>query len=295
MGWNREINRLASAQRRAERQQQVTRNKINRTADSHLRRIDQCADRALKQFLSALDKIEKDPVSALNADYSLSEGFSFEPIELDADLFSGKVQIVNDEPESHPTWSLQPDTLQNERYRISVLDALPTRVATFVAFYIDNQDDEYQIRLNWMKKSDPQTSPVYLINIATSEYHFPIATNLKGEVVANHPRIGVLAFAPFKNPTNEFAVHFSNLKLTSERTKYSFDITCTSASLGSIISEQLSAEDIRTSAETRIETLRRELISSAQDARSSSLKSASGCLVAISVPVSALVALYLLL
>lgn len=295
MGWKRELNRLAAAQRQADRQKQVARNKVNRTADSELRRIDQCADRALRQVFSAIDKIEKDPISALNVSYSLGGGFSFDPIEIDADIFSGKIDISDDDPESHPKWIFIPDGLKDDNFRVSVLDATPSRMGTFVAFYVENLDEEYRIRLNWMKKSDPQTSPVYLIDHISNEYYYPIASGFRGEVVAGHPRIGVLAFERFRFPTDKFSLHFSDVKLTSERgKKYTFEITCSGSGLRSIIADQLSASNLKNDAEKRIEELRKELFDKVHRLRSKSLQSASGCLIAIAVPVSALVALYLL-
>ena len=70
-----------------------------------------------------------------------------------------------------------------------------------------------------MKSLTPQESLVYLIDTQEHRYYYPTSTDLRGEVLPGHPRVGLIAFEPLQEHAGNFEIHFSSVKLSKERGK----------------------------------------------------------------------------
>ena len=128
------------------------------------------------------------------------------------------------------------------------------------------------MRLNWVRKSDPQSSPVFLLDADISHYYYPIATSLSGTVVAGHPRIGLVAFEPLRAPTTSIELHCSEVQLQKGRGgKQTFSFLYRDPALADHINQLLTAPRLSEQAAT---VLQQE----AQKLRSRVSHSHSGCL-----------------
>lgn len=133
---------------------------------------------------------------------------------------------------------------------------------------------ELRLRLNWFKKTDRSASPVFLVDEVNSDYCYPIASSMTGEVVPGHPRTGILAFELFRNPTTKLSVHFSDVPVAKGRGgKRTFEFTYEDPDLAAMVSETLESPTL---SEQVVATLDAE----AERLRQHVKKQHSGCVLA---------------
>ena len=141
--------------------------------------------------------------------YSEADGFSSEAISFSGRVLSFDVSLGGTE--------LAPaEPLIGDTYQVHPVGFWATEIATFIALRFENSDLAYRIRLSGLVKARNRAeSPIYLI--AGGEYYFPVQTDLGGEVVPGAPRIGVVAFEPFRSPAEQVDLHLSGFKLSATR------------------------------------------------------------------------------
>jgi translation elongation factor EF-G len=209
MGWKGSVRSINATCNRAERD----RAKNQRSLDRDLNKVDKEIEQIQRKCHSLETKLEKDIIKALGIQYSIGSGFTSTAFQIQTSLFSGSIDLLNSEKVALENFHFQPEAYELESMRLEALDILVTQWATLVAFKIQHKENDYHLRLNWVKKSEPSESKVYLLDPVNSEYYYPKATDLKGEVLQEHPRVGIIAFEPFRYSTSNFKIYFSNVKL----------------------------------------------------------------------------------
>lgn len=282
MGWRGTMRSLQAAQRRAERQHSKAVGAIHRTHDSQARNMDRDFAGVRRQAVALERRIASDPIEALGIQYSLSGGFRAQPLLLESGDVSVSISVGVDPEDPEGRCRITPDALQGPGFRLSVLDICTSRWATFVAFYVDNSDPNYRIRLNWFKKTDNRASAVFLLDPEASIYYYPIASQLRGEVVTGHPQVGVIAFEPFQRPTTRVAAHLSNLKLSAQAGRRE---TAEFVIENALLAPRIEANQRKPTLLAEVDALlRREQESALKQiasARERALQSAKGCSIAL--------------
>lgn len=242
MGWRRDLQRLESAQRRHDRDVERANRRITREADKSLNRVDSDRDRAMKKARSFDERMRSNPLKALKLRYSDSTGrFQSEPFEINTTYMHGTVDIVGQDNGSQNGFS--PARAEGEGFSIEPLALSISEYGFLVAIRVSGTDNEYRIKLNWVKKADPATSSVFLVDAVNSEYYYPKASSLTGEVIPGHPKIGIVAFETPRRATALLELHISGVKLNSQRgNRESFTFVSTGPELEGEIERVLSEE-----------------------------------------------------
>lgn len=168
--------------------------KSMRTAQRVTREIDK-AQRAQQRTEEAFRDIEarlkKQPLSVLNVRY-----------DRDAELLSEKLEFktsagpalygIDGTPPSH--MAVEPPEQSIDGITVRPLDLLFSHWATLVPLEIDNGNDDLRPSVNWVKKSERQSSSIFLLDPKNGEYYYPIETNLTGQVLPGYPRTGFFPF-----------------------------------------------------------------------------------------------------
>jgi len=208
-------------------------------ASRSLAQIRQEAREVLRKASTFESWLEKDVIKALALSYSKSRGFSSRAFHVRTNIYSVKLGLPPanaDEPK--PTFN--PPVYQVGKTTIEPLHILGTRWATVIAFRIRHFSPNYTIRLNWVRKSDPAASRVVLHDRRNGESYYPISTDLKGPLLPGRSRVGLIAFQPFRMPTDSVEVRFLGVKLSSRRgLTHSFAFTSSFPSLPEEILESL--------------------------------------------------------
>lgn len=283
MGWRATLRSIEAANRQAAREQDRARRAIHRKSESLLRETESASQQGRRHAQRIVEGIVRRPIQTLGLRYLPESGFEASPIAIETEQFSLSLSGVYISSDSDKLDKMiEPSELSSHASRVEVLDFVASEFCTLVAFRVTNTDPSYRIRLSWLKKSDLRESPVFLIDERNSEYYYPIESSLIGEVVADHPRVGIIAFEPFRHPTDEFTVHLSELKLSSERgRRYSGSLACRSDQLESAIQECLRRPPLLGRIHSEIDRVINRTRSEITQARASALKSQSGCCIAI--------------
>lgn len=211
---------LGAAARKAERATERHNRAVVREAERDLRRLGQSADRTVKLAYDYEQQLVADPIRALEPHYRDGHGLVAAPYSIQTPTIQGSIFLL--EPRSvHPHLTL----FRDETTQITLLDFCVAPFATLLVFRIDNFNDDHRVRLNFFKKNDPRTSPVFLVDEVHNLYYYPKATDLSGEVVPHRSRTGIIAFDTFRAPTSSVQIHFSGVKLGSGKgtTTFKFD------------------------------------------------------------------------
>jgi hypothetical protein len=209
MGWKGTLRSVNAASNRAQRESAKNERSLNRD----LGKVDREIEQVRRKCQSLEVKLEKDIVKALGIRYTANSGFTSTPFQIQTSLFSGSIDLLCSEKDYSDDFHFQPEGYELESVHLEALDILVTQWATLVAFRIQHKEQDFHLRLNWVKKSDPSDSKVYLLDPVNSEYYYPISTDLKGEVLSGHPRAGIIAFEPFRHPTTSVQIYFSDVQL----------------------------------------------------------------------------------
>ena len=199
--------------------------------------LDRDRARVAKQIASFRAKLERDPISALNLRFVEGDGFVADPFEFKGKILSGSVQVLQ-RPRGAGEWT--PPEYQEGGTTIKPLGGMLSKWGMGVAFRVAHHDPDFRLRLNWFKKSDPASGPVYLVDPVNHQYLYLNASSMKGEVLPGIPRIGILVFQRPYSPTNRLQVHFSGVSVSKDRRKTSFSLEFTQAALSQTI-EHLNA------------------------------------------------------
>ena len=195
---------------------------INRKADRAEAQLGKIQDRfgqqvardeeRLTRRLSDVDlALTQDPIAALDVRFDEASGWHTTPIVLDGEVIKGQFSVTstgNDDVEL-------PAAHDDGASRVAILGLLVFRWATLVAFKIENRDDEYRIKLNWVKPRNRTESSAFIV--ADDQYCYPLSTSIGGEVVPGTARIGVVAFEPLRVAPKKTELHLSDVKLTKKR------------------------------------------------------------------------------
>lgn len=212
MGWRGTLRSMSAASNRASRESDRADREFNRS----VKKVERSAETILNKAYQLEEKLNKDVVKALDIRYSPDKGFISEPFQMRSEIISGDISLTQTGDGSSGV-DFDPLFYEAEGARIEPLAVLFTQWATIVSFKVLHIEPEYRIKLNWVKKTNPLNSLVYLVDESSSEYYYPVSTNMTGEVIANLPRIGLIAFEPFRKPTENFSIHFSSIKLLKNK------------------------------------------------------------------------------
>lgn len=239
MGWKGALRSLNASAKKSQNEREKTQRSLQRS----INKIEKNVNDIIRKSHTFETQLKRDIIKALNIKYIENIGLTSIPFEIHTEIFKLKINLTNPVCEFNET-QFVPLYYQNESVTIKPLDISITQWGTIVAFKVENNDEYFRMRLNWLKKTDPASSSVYLIDTINSQYYQPIATDLKGEVVFNNPRTGIIVFEPFLKPTESIQIHFSNVKLSTKRSVYdSFNFSYNYQNLHSSINQQISKPD----------------------------------------------------
>lgn len=279
MGWKGTLRSVSAASNRAARES----DRRDRRTDRSFNKVYRSAESILNKGHRLQEKLDKDVVKALEIKYSEDRGFSSKPFEMRSEIITGDISLLQTEDDQDSV-DFQPSTYSFEGVIVEPLSLLLTRWATIVAFKVSHSDPEYRLRLNWVKMSNPSASSLFLLDESSSEYYYPCSSDLKGEVISGYPRIGIVAFEPFRKGTNKFSLQFSGVKLVNKRgDKHSFAFSYEDPELVESI-ESLKAQP------RFIDQLDEKVHEVVAEAKKQILSQNSGCLVLFLAIASSLVA-----
>ncbi len=209
MGWKQAIRSANAAQKRADEARARNLRATNR-ARKH---IDRNADDVMAKVYSLESALERDILKALELKYYEGRGFQSKSLEIRAGGFEGEIGLQHLTGAAGSSADFVPREYECDNAIVTPLDAAVTQWGTIVAFKVVNKVHEQPLRLNWVKITNPTSSPVFLVDTVNNRYYHPISTDLKGDVVFGQPRTGLIVFQPFVIPTRAIQLHFSNVKL----------------------------------------------------------------------------------
>lgn len=269
MGWKGTLRSINAAGNRARRESE----RREREASRALGKLERSAEEALTKVKSFESRLQSNPIRALDLKYDKDTGLQSKPIDIDVGLFSGSLDLKIQGAGPNPVENLE--TLEWPEGSLSVrpLNFLLTRWATLVPFEVAHKSPEFRPRANWVKRSDRSNSPALLLDEENSEYYYPFAADSGGEILPGHPRILLIAFEPFRRPTDRVQIRIGDIKVGSARNqKGTFSFRLTDPEMLGQIQAQLEAP-------TLVETVEEQLRSEEARGREAIQKQASGCMV----------------
>jgi hypothetical protein len=137
--------------------------------------------------------------------------------------------------------AFKPRRAKTAEAAVTPIELLVTQWATILAIKLENNDAAFKFRTPWFKKTSPQDSSIFLLDRESSVYYYPISSTLAGEVLPGHPKVALIAFDRFRRSTQSLQLHFTDVKMSSERgKKHSFHFNYDRSSLATRIAEMLS-------------------------------------------------------
>ena len=275
MGWRGTLRSLNAANKRINREIERRDRSLERT----LGRLDKSVDKTLAQVARLEDRLRTNPIKTLDIRYSRSTGIPSKTFEFDTSEFAITLSVG-----PHFRSSKAIDEVDAEGHSIGSFRVKPLAVylawyATLIPFEISHAEPDFRPKLNWVKRADRSTSPVYLLDEQNSEYYYPIASDSGGEVLPKHPKTILLAFEPFRVETTTLQIRVSDLKTGSKRgQKNSFVFRLTDAKIRRQISNQLSSQSLLESAEKEIQEKKEAAASRIHEEHSS-----TGCAIVLAL------------
>ena len=275
MGWRGALRSLNAASNRQQRERERAVRRVNRTASQFLSKVDREAAAALARTEKLEEALKRDPAKVLEIEYALGVGFEAKPVEFGGEIIKGAMQLVQRASETElGSVRFSPRGQCGPGFQIEPLDIMFFPYGVLVAVRVTNDEPTYRIRLNWVKRDDPSSSPVYLTDPRSHDYYYPTGSTLSGEVVPGSPRIGVLAFEPVRRPVRELKLHMSGLKLSSAKGKEPpFEFLITSVGMLEHTAQVLSHRSLSEQAREQIERVKAQVLAEIQQA----MKRPSGC------------------
>jgi len=207
--------------------------RVDKAADREIRTLETSASRAVKQIERLDERLMADPFKEINLRYTEGDGFEADPVDVEAGAVSLRLSVLsNTDGRFYHQENFHPPVHQGEVATVTPLDLLFTPWGTLVAMKIENFELSYRPKIAWIKRNAPETSAIYLIDSQNGQYYYPIATDLKGEIVAGFPKVGIFVFEPMRHVTASLILHVSGVKLSSKRgSSDTFDFECSDAGL----------------------------------------------------------------
>ena len=227
-----------------------------------LAELDRDRARVVTQIASFLVKMQRDPISALNLRFIEGDGLASDPFEFKGKILVGGIQVLRS-PGDPGEWA--PPEYQEGSTTIRPLVGSMAEWGIAVAFRVAHQNPDFRLKLDWFKKSDPASGPVYLVDPVNHQYLYLTASSLKGEVLPGIPRTGILMFQRPDSPTNRLQVHFSGVSVSKDRrNKTNFSLEYTEGALPQAI-ENLNAlptmsETLETGLDRAVSEVRSEFL-----------------------------------
>lgn len=213
VGWRATLRTLNAMSNRAIREA----DRAHRARQRAKASIDRDRETILTRATNFEDRIRRDPLKALGLSYVPGRGFLGSNFEVSTRAFDFSFQLVSDRPDG-PSIVFDPPEFRGLALSVRPLDLLVTKWATFLAVQVGNHDAQPRGQLSsWVKRSDLASSPVFLLDPTSSTYYYPLSNSLKGDVLPGHPKVGIVAFEPFRSPTEIVEIHLSGVKLGLDR------------------------------------------------------------------------------
>jgi len=274
MGWRKTIRSVAAANRRVEK----ARHKVVTAGNQQLAKIERDSTQIMEKARRLEGLLEKDVIKALNIRYVEGTGFLCDSFEISAGMYSGSFSLT---PANCKEDVFKPAVYEIGDSRVEVLGMLITQWATVVAIKVESQSSEYRVRVNWVKKSNRADSHIVLMDDSNSQYYYPIATDLGGEVFPGIPKTGLVAFERFRAPTSDVKLRVAGVRFTIEKFEPELLYRYHSSTLEKNISESLAKPSLRDYFQEQIQW---EVDLGKQVVHNEVKKATSGCLVMLGIP-----------
>ena len=277
MGWRRALRQIEASNNRDRRETDRFKRAVQREHDSDLRALERTVEAAERKAKALDEAVRKDFLKAASIRYVEQAGFQLAPMTIEAEQLSLSLQYSVESAESNE-YAFTPDGYVGDTWCIAALDLLISPNGLCVALKVEHFDPQYRIRLNWVKKSNPSSSLIYLVDPESNEYYYPQSTDLSGEVLPNRPRIGVVLFERPRAPTSTLELHLSGVKLCSARgAKEDLVFAYRSPTLASSISNSLRRPALRDEIMTEVNHWASGQYEAIQRQREQLLKKGFGC------------------
>ena len=249
MGWKGALRSASAADKRYRRERDTQNRRVDRAID----KFERDGESLRKKARSLEEKAAKDILKTFSVRYSNRGGFEFETVTLSTDSYEVSVAL-SIEDEIVTSTRFEPAEFTNENAKITPLTIGISPYALLLAIRVDN-NNEVPFRCNWVKKSDPQASRVFMIDSEHNEYFYPSSTNLTGDILAGHPREGILAFPTPRYAPTDLQIHFSDIGFTKKRSeKVSFSFRYTSDQLKDRVESAIESPSITTLVDDNVES-----------------------------------------
>lgn len=158
----------------------------------------------------------RDPIGAIELVYDQQEGFMAEPLDLSVGGLNGQIELVASTDEDSLV-RFQPSDLFGDTFAIEALEVLIVRKWVYFAIYIETTDPEYAIRPNWVRRSRPQDSNIWMEDATNGLRYNPVSHSLPQLIEDGEPAFGIIAFGPLQQSTDELRFHLDDIKLEAAR------------------------------------------------------------------------------
>ena len=213
------------------------------------------------QISSFLAKVERDSISAMNLRFVKGKGMVADPFEFKGRFLTGTVALPEGLGDGDSgTWT--PREYQEAGITIAPVCGVMTAWGIAIAFRVAHRNPYLRLKLNWFKKSDPPSGPVYAVDPINHQYLHLTASSMTGEVLPGIPRTGIVMFPVPDSPTDRFEVHFSGVSVGADpRNKASFSFEFTDSDLSEAIesfhNSPTQAQKLEASLESEVDRVRR--------------------------------------
>ena len=181
--------------------------------------LDREQDRVRARIAAFVENLEKDPISAVNLRFTETQGFEADPFEFTGKILSGRSVLLSSEyQEVAGTGTWNPESYHEGTVAVEPLSLSLSQWGTMLAVRVSHDQPTLRIRPDWLKKSDPSSGPVYLVDPVNHQYLHLKASSLRGEVLPGIPRTGILVFEVVRYPTDRLQLHFSGVRLGEDST-----------------------------------------------------------------------------
>ncbi len=191
------------------------------------RKLERDRTRVSGQISSFLAKLERDPIPAMNLRFVKGKGIVADPFEFKGKILTGSVNLLESSDDGDSvTWT--PQEYEEAGVTIAPVCGVTTWWGIAIAFRVAHRNPDLRLKLDWFKKSDPASGPVYVVDPTNHQYLHLTASSMKGEVLPGIPRTGILMFPVPDSPTDRLEVHFSGVSLGAAppgKASFSFEYT----------------------------------------------------------------------
>ncbi len=185
-----------------------------RLRDEEQYQIESCYQEINDNLLAVIHRAERlehelfnDPIDNLDITYTEYNGFDIKPVNIKSGPFEATMTFdtVNFEDKT----SFTPSRFDSDYASIEILDVCFTKWGTIIAIKVINHQKYHNIPSNWC--DDVNGRSMYIIDVDNNDYLYPVSSTMRGEVVFDYPKIELIAFSPFREPTNAFNLYISNV------------------------------------------------------------------------------------